>query len=174
MRVRKIYWWLMLLIESMLWGHIGRFCYIAKPSFISRKRQIFLGDKVRIYHCSRLEPGEHGRILFGDNISIGPNINVTAFNAVSIGSGTTISANVFITDMDHDIHSCEGSVMESPNIVKTTVIEDNCFIGANVVILAGSHLKSGCVVGANSTVRGVFESNSIILGSPAKLKGLRR
>lgn len=132
-----------------------------------------MGDKVRIYPGARLECGPEGHIVFGDNISIGLNVNITAFREVNIGSGTTISANVFITDMDHDISDPSRSVMDTKNIVKTTLIGENCFIGANVVILAGSVLRSGVVIGANSTVRGTFGPNEIVVGSPAKMIGPR-
>lgn len=175
MRVRKALWWLRLVLESsVFWGKIGKKCYVGRPALVTRPRRIQLGDRVRIYPGVRLECGPNGHIIFGDNISVGPNVNITAFGEVHIGSGTTISANVFITDMDHDISDPERSVMETKNIVKPTSVGKNSFIGANAVILAGTELRQGVVVGANSTVRGVFGPNEIIAGSPASAKGQRQ
>lgn len=173
MRFRKAYWWLRLILESPIWGQVGKQCYIGRPAYITRSWRIQLGDKVRIYPNARLECSPNGRIIFGDNISIGPNVNITACGEVRIGSGTTISANVFITDMDHDISDPSHSVMQTRNIVRPTSIGENCFIGANTVILAGTVMKNGVVVGANSTVRGTFGPNEVIVGSPAKVKGQR-
>lgn len=169
MKIRKILWWLLLTLESPFWAKVGRKCYLGRPAYVTRSAKIRMGDKVRIYPGARLECGPEGSIVFGDNISIGLNVNITAFKEVNIGSGTTISGNVFITDMDHDISDSSRSVMDTKNIVKTTLIGENCFIGANVVILAGTVLRPGVVVGANSTVRGSFGPNEIVAGSPAKL-----
>lgn len=169
MKIRKLFWWLLLALQSPLWGRVGRKCYIGRPAFVTRSERILMGDKVRIYPGARLECGPEGSIIFGDNISIGPNVNITAYREIKIGCGTTISANVFITDMDHDISDTSRSVMDTKNIVKTTLIGENSFIGANVVILAGTELRSGVVIGANSTVRGTFGPNEIVAGSPAKI-----
>ncbi len=169
MRFSKAIWWLRLNLEKPLWGHIGQKCYLGRPAFISRAHNISFGNRVRVYPNARLECGPDGHIKFGDNISVGPNINVTAYNAVEIGTGTTISANVFITDMDHDTSDPGRSVMDTPNILNETLIQENCFIGAGAVILAGTVLERGCVVAANSTVRGKFGPNQVIAGSPANI-----
>ena len=47
-------------------------------------------------------------------------------------------------------------------------IGDNCFIGCNSIILKGTKLGSGCVVGAGAVVSGEFADNSVIVGNPAK------
>lgn len=47
-------------------------------------------------------------------------------------------------------------------------IGDDCWIGLNSIILSGSKIANGCVVGAGSVVRGSFEPYSIIIGNPAK------
>lgn len=174
MRIRKAFWYLRLVLEApFFWGQIGKMCYVGRPALISRSQRIWLGDRVRIYPGARLECGPNGYIIFGDNISVGPNVNITAFGELHIGTGTTISANVFITDMDHDISDPNRSVMDTSNIVRPTSIGKYSFIGANAVILAGTELRQGVVVGANSTVRGVFGPNEIVAGSPATIKGQR-
>jgi acetyltransferase-like isoleucine patch superfamily enzyme len=173
MKFKKAIWWVRLLLETPFWGRVGQKSYVGRPAHLSGIKRVHMGDKVRIYPGARLECGPNGRIIFGDNISIGPNVNITAFGEVRIGSGTTISANVFITDMDHDISQPGRSVMDCPNIIKITVVGENCFIGTNSVLLAGCTLDTGVVVGANSTVRGSFGANEIIVGSPARSKGQR-
>ena len=39
----------------------------------------------------------------------------------------------------------------------------------NTVILPGTQMGNHCVVGATSTVSGVFPDNCVIVGSPAKI-----
>lgn len=51
-----------------------------------------------------------------------------------------------------------------------TIINDNCWIGARTIILAGSIVSSGCIIGANSLF-GLknCEENCVYGGSPAKI-----
>ncbi|KAH3687064.1 hypothetical protein WICPIJ_001954, partial [Wickerhamomyces pijperi] len=48
-------------------------------------------------------------------------------------------------------------------------IGDNCWLGANVTILPGVTLGDNVVVGAGATVTKDVESNSLVLGVPAKV-----
>lgn len=53
------------------------------------------------------------------------------------------------------------------------MIGKNCFIGCNSIILKGTVLGDGCVVGAGAVVCGKFEDNCVIAGNPAKvIRGL--
>ncbi|MDC0124525.1 acyltransferase [Gammaproteobacteria bacterium] len=48
-------------------------------------------------------------------------------------------------------------------------IEDDCWIGANVVFLDGAHVNKGCVVAAGAVVKGVIPPYSVVAGIPAKV-----
>ena len=48
-------------------------------------------------------------------------------------------------------------------------IGKNCFIGCNSIILKGTVLGDGCVVGAGAVVCGKFEDNCVIAGNPARV-----
>jgi len=86
-----------------------------------------------------------------------------------IGANTTISGNVFVTNMDHDYTEIGKHILEQKHIVKETVIGENCFIGYGAVIQAGTKLGRHCVVGSNAVVRGEYPDYSIIVGVPAKI-----
>ena len=51
---------------------------------------------------------------------------------------------------------------------KPIIIDEDCFIGANSIILKGTTLGKN-VVGAGSVVHGTFPDNLIIAGNPAKI-----
>ena len=173
MIARKIFWALCTYAEYFFWNKLGWKSFVGRPAYILRKKNISIGSRVRILYGVRMECGANGKIIIEDNVSIGPNCNITAYGTVIIKSGVTISANCFITDMDHDISFSSMSVMDAPNMVLSTIIGKNSFIGANSVILAGTELRDSVVVGANSTVRGVFGPAQIVAGSPARVKGQR-
>jgi acetyltransferase-like isoleucine patch superfamily enzyme len=54
------------------------------------------------------------------------------------------------------------------------VIEDDVWVGANCVILDGAILRQGCVIGAQSLVKGAIEPYSINVGQPLKCVGYRK
>ena len=88
---------------------------------------------------------------------------------LSIGSNSLFSANVFITNMDHDYKEIGVPVINQEFLSKNTKIGVNCFIGYGVVIQAGTILGDNCVVGANSVLRGEYPKNSVIVGAPGRI-----
>ncbi|MCI2063096.1 MAG: CatB-related O-acetyltransferase [Eubacteriaceae bacterium] len=49
-----------------------------------------------------------------------------------------------------------------------TVIENDVWIGENVTVLPGTHICSGAVIGANSTVSGLVPPYWIVAGNPSE------
>ena len=49
------------------------------------------------------------------------------------------------------------------------VIEDNVWIGSNCVLLSGTHLKKGVILGAGSLISSKIDEFSLALGSPARV-----
>jgi acetyltransferase-like isoleucine patch superfamily enzyme len=165
----KLTWGLRALIYKVFGMKQGTFCYIGKPLYISEKRYIHLGQRVRIYPGLRVELVESGaRVEIGDNVSLGQNVHlVSCGEKLKIGRDVTISGNVFITNCDHEYREIGKSILDQPLIKKHTEIGDQCFIGYGAVLQAGSVLGRQCIVGANSVVRGNFSDNSVIVGNPA-------
>ena len=49
------------------------------------------------------------------------------------------------------------------------LIEDDCWIGANAVILGGVHIGKGAIIGAGAVVTKDIPSMAIAVGVPAKV-----
>ena len=54
------------------------------------------------------------------------------------------------------------------------IIEDDVWIGANVVLLDGAIVRRGSVIGAGSVVRDELPPYSINVGSPTRIVGYRQ
>lgn len=168
----KIFWILRGLMYKPFFGKFGLPSYIGKPVFIGKFKQMFIGQRVRIFPGARIEVvDKESSIIFEDNISVGQNLHIISGGGqkLIIGTNTTISANVFITNVDHEYKEIDVHVLKQNILMKNTRIGENCFIGYGVVIQAGTILGKQCIVGANAVVRGNFPDYSVIAGVPAKI-----
>jgi len=118
-----------------------------------------------------MEAIDKGRIVFHDDVSIGQNFHIISGGEgeLEIGSGTVISSNVLITNVDHEYQDYNTPIYRQGLVFKHTKIGRNCFIGFGACIQAGSVLGDCCVVGANSVVKGEFPNGVVLAGAPAKV-----
>jgi virginiamycin A acetyltransferase len=120
--------------------------------------------------------GGTGDINIMENVYINSGVTIYSGNGVSIGSGTLIAANTTIAATNHEYKSKAESIIKQ-RFMKSkggVIIEEDCWIGSNCVILDGTHLGKGCVVGAGTIIKGIWENYSIIHGNPAKINGKRQ
>lgn len=165
----KFTWFLRAIFYKLIFRNFGNFSYFGSPLFIMNARRISIGSRVRIFPGLRAECHGSGRLFIHENISIGQGLHIIASSDLHVRSGCLISANVFITDTDHSYEDINKPVFGQMDKVEKTVIGENCFLGIGVRIQAGTVLGKGCIVGANSVVRGVFPDHSVIVGVPARV-----
>ena len=168
----KYLWILRALIYKPFFGKFGFPSYIGKPIFIGNFKRIFIDKKVRIMPNARIEVvDKNSSIVFEDNISIAQNLHIISGGnqELRISKNTTFSANVFITNVDHEYQDINTHIMEQKLIFNKTFISENCFIGYGAVIQAGTILGKQCIVGSNAVVRGTFPDYCVIVGIPAKI-----
>ena len=137
----------------------------------------FLSNLVGLYSRTIIvtrAPGAYIRI--GDNVGMS-GVTIYARKGIEIGENTAIGGNTKI--LDNDFHPIEAETRnkllmdknggDSDLIpAKPIKIGRNCFIGCNAIILKGTELGDGCVVGAGTVVSGKFEPDSVIVGNPAR------
>ena len=171
MNVEKVKWYLASLMTKWKYGQLGKHSYIGKTLFIQRPKRLFIGNDVRIYPGMRAElTKEEASIVIEDHVSIGQNFHVVSYDRqLVIGSNTTISGNVFISNVNHGYQEIDTHSLKQKLIAKDTVIGSYCFIGYGAVILPGTKLGKQCIVGANSVVSGEFPDYCVIAGVPARV-----
>ena len=108
-------------------------------------------------------------VIIGNGVFINNNFTVICDKSkIEIGDNCLIGTNCTI--YDSDFHHLEPSKRMEPGYACRPVkIHNNVFIGANVLILKGSEIGDNTVVASGSVVCGIFPSNVIIGGVPAKV-----
>lgn len=157
----------------------GRSCTIGKYSIlvVPGSGSFEMGDAS--YLGRYVEIGAVGKIKIGENSSLQDRCVI--LGDVTIGDNCLFSYNVYISSgrhyfdlkpwwliKDQDKFAAQDKTLASLHS-KQVVVEDDCWIGINTVIMPGITIGKGAVIGANSVVTKDVEPYSVIAGSPAKL-----
>lgn len=117
---------------------------------------------------SRLCPG--GKIKIGSHCSIMHGFQCNAAVGVEIQDHVLIAPRVFITDSDHVVDPQGEHTTEAKGFISApVVIESDCWIGVNAVILKGVRIGHHSIVGANAVVTRDVPPFSRAVGVPAKV-----
>lgn len=101
----------------------------------------------------------------GPETFINPNSRILAHESIRIGAGCAISWEVQIMDGDrHFFLDPEGARAKNTAAIR---IEDHVWIGARSLILKGSRIETGAVIGAGSVVSGRVAAGTVVAGNPA-------
>lgn len=87
-----------------------------------------------------------------------------------IGKYVMMAPEVYIIDNNHisdDINIPMCFQGKTPN--KVTIIEDDCWLGARVMIMPGRKIEHGSILAAGAIVTKDVQPYSIVGGNPAKL-----
>lgn len=133
-----------------------------------RKSLHHCGSNVIIYENVIFAGAE--ALDIGDNTSIAPFVHIWCGGRVIIGANCMIGSHVAITSLTHDYTE---SKMYNTTVAKPVVIEDEVWIGAHAVILPGTRVGRGAVIGAGSVVTRDIPPYSVAYGVPATVRLVR-
>jgi len=99
--------------------------------------------------------------------------DITCSGGVTFGRNVTLGPDVLIVSNDHRFEVLGTPIRQQGLRSRPVKIEDDVWIGARAIILAGSRVGRGAVVAAGAVVRGDVANNAIVGGVPAKILGWR-
>lgn len=115
-----------------------------------------------------------GGVTIGKRVSVWYNAVIRGDIApVTIGDGSNIQeCSVLHVDYDTPVVLGEGVTVGHGAILHGCKIGDNSLVGMGAIILNGAVIGKNCVIGAGSliTQNTVIPDNSLVLGSPARIK----
>ncbi len=114
-----------------------------------------------------------GFLRIGDGVVFGGEDTVNCYLDVEIGDDCLFADRVYLGDFDHRTDDLETPIQRQ-GIVKSPVrLGRDCWLGTKSVILRGTTVGQGSVVGASAVVKGRFPDRSVIVGNPARVAKIR-
>jgi acetyltransferase-like isoleucine patch superfamily enzyme len=136
---------------------------------------IRLGDRVSIGKYAIIRPsniygGPIGEgLVIGNHSNIGPYNYIGCYGKITIGNNVMLGPRVSIYAENHVFDDTTMTIKEQGVQKLEVVIEDDCWIASNAVILAGVTIGKGSVVAAGAVVTESVSPFSVVGGVPAKL-----
>ena len=153
-----------------------------QPFYIKRGRRSVIYSNIRkdIVPFNSFELGEKsviesfstinnmvGAITIGSRSRIG--LGNTIIGPVKIGNNVNLAQNIIISGLNHNYSDPDKTIISQGVNTSEVIIEDDVWIGANSVILAGITIGKHSVIGAGSVVIRDVPPYSIVVGNPGKI-----
>lgn len=126
-----------------------------------------VGSFVTFYPGIKISPGKN--IELGDHVDLAWRVLITTRGGVKIGNRTLIGYGTQILSSNHKVPYDKGKIFYSGHEAKPILIEQDVWIGANCIILAGVIIGEGSIVAAGSVVTKDIKPFTVVGGVPAKL-----
>jgi acetyltransferase-like isoleucine patch superfamily enzyme len=148
---------------------IGRSC-----QFVAARSMSFEGTTLISDRCYFNADG--GSIHIGHHTAFnsGVHINASGGGSIIIGKHCPVGPGVVMRTANHRFSRTDVNIQEQGHDPLDIIIEDNCWIGANVVILGGVRIGTGAVIGAGAVVTKNIPSMAVAVGVPAKVIKYRK
>ncbi|TYA78492.1 acyltransferase [Seonamhaeicola marinus] len=125
-----------------------------------------LGSDSTIEDFSAINNGV-GDVVIGDRTKIG--LSNTIIGPVTIGNDIRLAQNITVSGLNHDYQDVHQPIHEQGVSTSEIVLEDNSWLGANVVVVAGVTIGKHCIVAAGSVVTKDVPPYSVVVGNPARV-----
>jgi len=127
------------------------------------KALLEIGDNTCFKEYCSITIADNGKIEIGKNVFFNSGCSVSCLDNVCIGDNSIFGQGVKIYDHNHNYRNKEKRIVDQGYTTGAVVIEENCWIGANVVILKGVTIGRHSVIGANCIIHTNVESYSLVI-----------
>ena len=108
-----------------------------------------------------------GSLYIGERSRIG--IGCTVIGPVTIGNDIMLAQNIVVSGLNHSYQDITRPISLQKQTTSMITIEDEVWIGANSVIVAGVRIGKHSVIAAGSVVTKDVPPYSVVGGNPAKI-----
>lgn len=161
------------LMDPRCYFHVLRIVHYYGYSHVRERRRITIGDGSRLAPNISFRNAE--RIAIGRGCHVGERCYLWAGDSsgrISFGDNVSLAPEVFITASDYQFAA--GQPFRSqPRKERDVTVGNDVWLGTRVVVTAGVTIGDGCIVGAGAVVTKDLPSGSIAVGIPAKVIRMR-
>ena len=152
---------------------VGKDCQFL-ATYLEIKGHVELGDRCILGNNVLLRTHRLGKIVLGNDVTLGDHVLVAGNEYVEIGDGTSVEAYAVLRDMNHTFHGTDVHWRLTPHQTSPIRIGKNCFIGAHSYIMPGVTMGDGAVIVPRSIIKKDVGPGEIWAGAPsAQLIGHR-
>ena len=148
---------------------IGKCRLVRNPAAISIDHHTTLGVGWSLADLTPVVAGGGPKIRIGAYCNIMHDFQVNASVSVEIQDHVLIAPRVFITDSDHVVSETQRTTLSDDFHSAPVVIEHDCWLGVNAVILKGVRVGHHSIIGANAVVTRDVAPFSTVVGVPGKV-----
>ena len=108
-----------------------------------------------------------GEVYIGENSLIG--LGNVIIGPIRIGNNVILAQNIVASGLNHNYDDISQPIHKQGVSMAGIVIEDDCWIGANVVVTAGVTIGKHSVIAAGCVVTKNIPPYSVAVGNPARV-----
>lgn len=128
--------------------------------------KFILGSKSTIEDFCTINNGV-GDVEIGNNTLIG--MSNVIIGPVKIGNNVIFAQNIVVSGLNHEYRDVTKPIHEQKVLIAPIIVEDECWIAANVVITSGVTIGKHSVVAAGAVVTKSIPPYSVAAGNPARV-----
>lgn len=156
-------------LMRILWRTVWLVAYRPSPKIFHGWRRFLLrlfGAKIAndAYPHPSVKIWAPWNLEMGPLSCLGPDVDCYCVDRVVIGARATVSQYSFLCTASHDYHDPLMPLVTAP-----IVIGERAWVAADVFIGPGVTIGDGAVVGARSSVYRNVETQTVVVGNPARI-----
>ena len=125
-----------------------------------------LGSKSTIEDFSTINNGV-GAVKIGNRTRIG--LGNTIIGPVTIGDDVRLAQNIVLSGLNHNYEDVTQPIHAQGVSTAIIVVEEETWIGANCVVVAGVTIGKHCIIAGGSVVTKDIPPYSVAVGNPARV-----
>jgi acetyltransferase-like isoleucine patch superfamily enzyme len=123
---------------------------------------IEIGTSVVFRDFCTIRSGTSSKLSIGDNVFFNSNCSINCFDEITIGNDCLFGESVKFYDANHNYKDASKLISEQGWNTGKIKIGNNCWFGANVIVLKNVTIGNNVIIGANCLVYKSIPDDSIV------------